>query len=106
LCLKFFEGKGYSEDFIKNTYNVLSAIKENGSFTVTENEDALCVSCPNNKNGCVFYEKVKRYDKAALSALGLKPGDTGDFNALNRDRARELIPGVCPDCEWYCICGK
>ena len=108
LCLRFFEGKGYSEEYINNAWNVLRTLRENGAFTVTAGPDALCTACPNlNQNGiCRWQEKVTRYDAAAAEKLELKDGGTYCFNAFSKTRAKELVPQICTDCEWAYICTK
>ena len=108
LCLQFFEGRGYSEDYVKNAWAALRALRENGGFTVTAGPDALCAACPNlNRNGlCRWQEKVERYDAAAAKMLGLNKGGTYDFNAFSKSRAKTLVPQICADCEWAYICTK
>jgi hypothetical protein len=107
LCLRFFEGKGYSTAFVNNTRAVLSRLEKDGRFTVVSGPDALCAACPHLAGGvCSQREKTDRYDTAAARFLGLRAGDAGDFAAFTKAGAAALQPRVCADCEWAEICAK
>ena len=108
LCLHFFEGKGYSDAYVQNARAVLNTLQAQGEFTVTAGPDALCRACPHlNENGlCRWQEKVLRFDAAAKTALGLQENAVYDFNAFSKERCRQCVPTVCPDCEWTYICTR
>ena len=110
LCAQFFEGKGYSEQFVAHMYGVLAELDRSVSVTLVDGCDAICASCPNNRDGvCETDEKVKAIDRRAIEAMGLLFGDTlpwRDLSALAKDRivAAEKLSAVCRDCEWIGIC--
>ena len=111
LCARFFVGKGYSEQFTAHMYGILSALKENGAVvTLTEDCDAICSGCPNNRNGvCETDAKVRAIDRRAIEEMGLHFGDTLPWRTLSENAAQRIIlPGklkaVCRDCEWIGLC--
>ncbi len=107
LCLRFFEGRGYSETFTENAWEVLDRLNADGYFNVTDGPDALCAACPNRRaGGCVWQRKIMRYDEAAASLLGLRGNETYSWSAFSKETAQTLIPAICPDCEWYGICAN
>jgi len=87
ICLNFFRGEGYSEDFIKNIYSVTGKQK----VEVIEGADEVCSKCPYLKeNRCSNYaeEIIMFQDKEALELLGVKPGMVVD---------RKIIAAKIPD---------
>lgn len=107
FCLRFFEGRGYSEAFVKNTYAVLDRLREEGRFTVVFGPDALCEACPNlHAGGCVWQNKIMRYDEAAASLLGVRENEAYLWSGFTKETAQTLIPAICADCEWYGLCAN
>src|SRR3989338_5500080 len=53
LCMRSFQGKGYSEEFVDNFYKVIDELKKNPLVKVVNKPDAICEKCPHNKNGCI-----------------------------------------------------
>ena len=107
LCLGFFRGKGYSEEFVHNMTRVAASLAaEDPVICLTPGPDALCRACPRRQgDGCADGEKPLRYDAAVLSLCGLEPGAYlrwSAFRALLRARVLEpgLLGEVCGDCQW------
>ena len=113
LCGEFFQGKGYSGEFVGNMSAVLDMLgREDPLITLTVGADRICCRCPNNMEGhCETEEKVTRYDNAVLNLCGLSDGDIlrwGEFRSLVREKiiSPGLLSQVCGDCMWFYICGK
>ena len=112
MCMRFFEGRGYSEAFTDRMRTVIATLSERPQTPVrlTASTDAICLRCPNNAGGtCTSSEKVRRYDEAVLSLCDLKAGDELPYAAFSeRVKARILNQGlretVCGDCEWDGVC--
>ena len=112
MCMRFFEGRGYSEAFTDRMRTVIATLSERPQTPVrlTASTDAICLRCPNNAGGaCTSSEKVRRYDEAVLSLCDLKAGDELPYAAFaERVKARILDQGlretVCGDCEWDGVC--
>lgn len=110
LCLAFFQGKGYSEEFVENMTRMKAALEANAPVRLTGGTDAICAACPNNQSGvCTAAEKVARYDREVLRRCGLNAGDTLPFRELEaRVQETILLPGkreeICGDCQWSSLC--
>ena len=111
LCIGFFEGKGYSERFVRHmTETIARLCAENPEITLVTHCDVLCDACPHNIGDvCESDEKVSHYDNAVLTLCGLSGGDTLRWSAF-RERVKAQIlrekklEAVCGDCMWYDIC--
>ena len=113
LCTAFFEGKGYSGDFVRNMANVIEMLeRENPEIILTVGEDIICANCPNNRTHiCDSSEKVAGYDNTVLEMCGLSAGDIvcwSDFRETVFEKIISLgrLCQVCGDCQWYHICGE
>lgn len=110
LCLHFFQGKGYSGDFVKNMAQKKAMLERNPLVRLTAQADEICRACPNNRCGqCESAEKVLRYDRQVLSRCGLTPGDVLSYRELEERVLKNiLLPGhredVCGDCQWTDLC--
>lgn len=90
MCIPRYRGNGYSEEFCENLNRIKKELKNN-HYTLVEECDDVCLSCPNNINGkCRDEEKVSRYDRMVKSAL-------------ENNRA-PLPKDICSDCSWFYIC--
>ncbi len=112
LCIAFFEGKGYDDNFVENMKSVIISLSQNPNVTLITDEDVICVACPNNINGlCNCIDKVDRYDKMVLSLCSL-PKDTvlpwETYKALVKEKIINagMLGTVCGDCQWAYICLK
>ena len=113
LCIHFFEGKGYSEDFTEHMSRIIEVLDgSDPDVTVTPSCDIICEKCPHNKLGiCEAEEKVRSIDSRVMSILGLSEGDTLSRSKLyelayNTIIARGRLKEVCRDCMWLGICDK
>lgn len=110
LCLHFFQGKGYSGEFIKNMTQKKALLEHNPLVRLTAQADEICRACPNNLSGrCESAEKVLRYDREVLSRCGFTPGDVLAYREVEeRVEKNILLPGrredICGDCQWTDLC--
>lgn len=107
LCTEFFEGKGYSNKFVKNMYDVISILENNPEIKITINRDVICSKCPRDCNS----GNAEAYDKRVLEYCNLHDGDIKKYNILKNKILSEileknLLSNVCGNCQWYEICGK
>ena len=97
LCAQFFEGKGYSEGFVKNMTAVLQDLGGDPSRPVRLwcEANVICAHCPHNCKGtCESGQKVRAYDTAVLRLCALREGDLlswGEYCA--RVTERIILPG-------------
>ena len=113
LCIRFYAGHGYSDAFNKKMREVISFLHTGATFTLTDGPDDLCESCP-NLNGvlCSTQEKVARYDRKTLAALGLRPGvsltypEAKDLTDSTVFQSQAAFDEICGDCEWQALCHR
>ncbi|MGN0376150.1 MAG: DUF1284 domain-containing protein [Suilimivivens sp.] len=112
MCLAFFEGKGYSSEFVKHMGEIKESLAENPVITVVVQTDDICSFCPNNENGiCTVEEKVAGYDSTVLSLCGLKPDALVNFKEFEKLVDEKILAAgrrreICGGCQWESICGK
>lgn len=110
LCLAFFEGKGYSDNFVNHMQSVLDELENNPVIQITAGCDLICNECPNLKGGvCATPDLVREYDNRVLSLCGLAENDIISWNDFSSLAAEKIIrdgkrEGVCGNCEWNEIC--
>ncbi len=113
ICLHFFDGEGYSEDFVENLRAVLNAAEDNDVEVITGADD-VCGKCPHFRNQrCQFNEtadeEVREMDAVALSLLKLAPGTKSEWKEI-----REILPvlfsqwynSYCAGCDWKRACER
>lgn len=110
LCIGFFEGKGYSEEFVSNMRQVISRLDDNAFIQLTIQTDVVCSRCPLDASGDCFAEKkAAGYDAALLRLTGLSDGEVLTWKELRRSVNEAVLScgklgTVCGDCRWYEIC--
>jgi hypothetical protein len=83
ICLNFFRGEGYSEEFIENLYAVIKKEK----IEIVTGADEVCRKCPYLKEGkCrnsdYTDEKIHIQDQEALRLLGFESGMIDDWKMI------------------------
>lgn len=114
LCMKFFIGEGYSNDFTKNMSNVISKIKEDPDCKIVlkSSKDVICEHCHyHGEFFCDSNEKVSRYDENVLEICGFESNVEYKFSFLNYTVNKNIIEkkilsSICSDCSWYSICSE
>lgn len=113
LCIQFFQGNGYSEEFVENMQGIVDALQKNPSVTLVSGADEVCRCCPNlmGERNCNAQEKVTAYDNAVLDLCLLQIGDSlrwEDFTATVKENILEknIRTSVCGDCQWTEMCSR
>lgn len=113
LCIRFFEGKGYSGEFTKHMAKIIKKLQEPGQLIVlADEEDEICGKCPNYlENGCRQKEKVKGYDERVLEMTGMSCGEKIDFRILWELVEKKIMEAgkfheICGGCSWAAICHR
>lgn len=111
MCLAFFRGKGYSDEFTEHMKEIQSRLKENPQVCILAQTDDICSACPNNRQGhCVTTGgNAAEYDRQVLLRCGLLEGEVMhflDFEKLVYEQI--LLPGkreeICGNCRWNGLC--
>ena len=110
MCLAFFKGKGYSDEFTKHMGRMKAALEENPKVCIINRTDDICGHCPNNKSGiCETADKVAGYDNKVLELCHLEPGAEMEWKVFE-DLVKSAVlykgkrKAVCGDCQWDSLC--
>jgi hypothetical protein len=78
ICLQFFRGEGYSEEFIENLGRTFTRLQTEPARIVA-GADVVCAACPNlgDDQRCADpgENAISALDEVALTALGVGLGD-------------------------------
>lgn len=108
ICLNFFRGEGYSDEFIRNIYSVIGK----QVVEVASGPDDVCSVCPHLKKGMCNNpdyadEMIRRQDSEALRLLGLRHGMAVSWKDIS-----DRLPGIieewkaqfCNGCGYRKVC--
>ncbi len=111
ICLHFFNGEGYNEEFIGNLKSTLSSASVDG-VNVISGVDDICSKCPYKKETFCRHtdtsdKEIRDMDSTALKLLDLSPGDL-----VNWEEIRRVLPSIfhewhrnyCSACDWKAAC--
>lgn len=110
MCMAYFVGRGYSEDFTAHMAAVLASMAPDTPVRLMSGADVVCGACPNHRGSvCRTAEKVARYDRAVLALCGLREGEVlpfGRFAGLVEEKilAAGRRGALCGDCQWDAVC--
>lgn len=111
LCLQFFEGKGYSEEFVENMMRVKQRLEqENPMVNIVEGIDDICVNCPNcNGKKCKDEESVQEHDLRVYAQVREEIGNCASWKEISNVIQKNIIGPekvreVCVRCQWSEIC--
>ena len=108
VCLYFFQGKGYSGEFVENMSRMKAILEKNPEISLMDSPDDICAACPNRlTENCA--EKASRYDREVLRRCGLSEGDTLPYRDFSENVIETILrPGdrrkICGDCQWSSLC--
>ncbi|MFW6022432.1 MAG: DUF1284 domain-containing protein [Halanaerobiaceae bacterium] len=111
ICTQFFNGHGYSFDFIENMKVIVDTIQNNPllSIKLTTSCDSICAFCPSyKKNKCIKSDNIIEKDKLIINLLRLKENEIMQASELGRI-TREFLSridliDICSKCQWFSIC--
>lgn len=108
MCLSFFQGKGYSGEFVENMSRMKAILAENPEIILMDGPDDICAACPNRQTETCA-EKASRYDREVLRRCGLSVGEWLPYREFSRKVIETILrPGVraeiCGDCQWSSLC--
>lgn len=108
VCLYFFQGKGYSGEFVENMSRMKAILEKNPEISLMDSPDDICAACPNRlTENCA--EKASRYDREVLRRCGLSVGERLPYREFSRKVIETILrPGkraeICGDCQWSSLC--
>ena len=108
MCLYFFQGRGYSGEFVENMGKMKAILEKNPEISLMDSPDDICAACPNRlTENCA--EKASRYDREVLRRCGLSVGERLPYRELSRKVIETILrPGlrgsICGGCQWSGLC--
>ena len=108
MCLHFFQGKGYSGEFVENMAKMKEILEENPGIILMDSPDDLCAACPNRLTETCS-EKASRYDREVLGRCGLTAGARLSWREFSRKVSEHVLrpekrEEICGDCQWSSLC--
>jgi soluble lytic murein transglycosylase-like protein len=110
LCTVGFEGKGYSDEFVREFQAIADRLRrepdgDSVKIRVVPQTDSICGPCPNRRETkCTSEDKIQALDRNHAAVLGLKPGDELTWGEAKRLLARKMTPAAfdsaCEPCGW------
>ena len=118
VCLQFFRGEGYSEEFVANLAGLLERVATEPALVVADADD-VCAACPElGADGlCASTtaggeDEIRRIDVLAFELLEIVPGDRITLAEARERLAADAI-GVghwravaCDGCAWESVCER
>lgn len=108
LCIQFFDGKGYSDEFTVHMRKIINSMTKEAMVKIIDGNDDICGKCPNLSEGiCVTQDKVCRYDRKVMEICGFHAGQVLTVKDFSETAKRDIIDKhrlkeVCGDCAWKC----
>ena len=108
VCLYFFQGKGYSGEFVENMSRMKAIPEKNPEISLKDSPDDICAACPNRlTENCA--EKASRYDREVLRRCGLSVGERLPYREFSRKVIETILrrgvrAEICGDCQWSSLC--
>ena len=112
LCMRGFQGLGYSETFVQKMTDVIDMFfnQPEKEVEIAAESDEICIACPHDCNNvCSKHddsdEEVKKQDHKVLDVLGVSPGTRKTIKELNtlvdeKINSFPVIKEICRECEW------
>jgi len=87
ICLQFFQGEGYSPQFVENLNRVIQKASSGTPIAVVEGADDVCVACPHIDDGRCAHKPdsentIRLLDEMALGLLGVEPYQSVNWNQM------------------------
>jgi len=111
VCLHFFEGEGYNEEFVENLKRVVRSSKDMG-VEVHCGADDICALCPYLDHARCHHgedadEGIGEMDRVALDLLNVSLGGKVRWAEIG-EKIPEIFPAwhraFCTSCSWKWAC--
>ncbi len=114
ICLHFFQGEGYSPQFVDNLKRIIKKASSGAQIAVTEDADDVCAACPHIADGQCAHKSdsektIRLLDEMALELLGVEPCQKVTWKQI-KDLTMAIpdymLSEFCRDCDWEKLCRK
>ncbi len=114
ICLHFFSGEGFSDEFVNNLKDLRKRLTEGETINTGNQADDVCKVCGYLRNEkCLYNEnadiEIVNMDKTAVTLLEVEQAANIKWQEINAK-----LPSIfktwymkyCIDCDWLDICKK
>ena len=111
MCLAYFKGEGYSNEFTRHMGEMLHRLEQGATVRLHCGGDAICAACPHLEGGACTSMNATIYDKGVLQACGLQEGAVLSFAAFTAQVEEKILSGgvrqsICGGCQWNPLCSN
>ncbi|NWF98049.1 MAG: DUF1284 domain-containing protein [Nitrospirae bacterium] len=114
VCLHFFSGESFSEEFISNLRDIKKRANEGETINTGYQADDICKMCVYLKNKkCLYSEnadiEIMNMDKTAMALLELKQNTNLKWQKISArlpSMFKDWYIKYCVECDWLNICRK
>jgi len=114
VCLHFFKGEGYTQEFICNLKNLVDRAEGGEEIEIVAGADEVCRLCPYLRGDCCGHkhdadEEVKKLDKMALDYLDEAIGNKVTWREVKEkvnSASQEWFTAFCKGCDWEKVCER
>jgi len=114
ICLHFFQGEGYSPNFVEQLNDVMRRARAGEPIVVVQGSDSVCIHCP-HLSGTICRStgtsdsEIREMDENALDLLAVKAGALVLWEEIER-KIFAVFPAwyrsYCGACEWRSACER
>jgi hypothetical protein len=117
ICLQFYRGQGYSDEFVANLDRVQSSAAETPA-TIVSGPDDVCAACPGlGADGTCQHPDTGEAEALRIDSLALQLVDAAIGETLSLSQARVRLSGdvdaqdrwraeSCASCVWESACSE
>jgi len=114
ICLPFFQGKGYSEEFVENLKNIMARAEKGEEIEVVGGADDICSACPSLKKGKCAHKngadlEISNLDNVAIAFLDVSKGEKLTWSSTKNkisSAPKEWLAAFCEGCDWEKVCNR
>ncbi|MCG0275477.1 MAG: DUF1284 domain-containing protein [Thermosediminibacteraceae bacterium] len=114
VCLHFFQGEGYSREFVNNLKKLVDRASSGEEIEVVDGPDDVCRVCPYlSGNRCAHKEgadeEIRQLDRDALNFLKVSSGQKVRWLELKekiKSAPEEWFSSFCKGCDWKSVCDR
>ena len=110
LCMRYFQGKGYSKEFIRNFYFVLKKLPGE-KIRVVNSVDVICEKCPHNDDSVCKKKKDSERKTRQMDNRLIKTAKISLEKEYLYSKLKDLVKNIkakdfCKGCEWKKDCNN
>lgn len=111
ICLHFFQGEGYSQEFVDNLQQVVTRAEKGDEIEIVAGSDDVCRLCPSMSDDTCAHddEEIRKLDRISLKRLEMTVGDRTfwhDIKSKLQSAPEGWLDAFCEGCYWEDVCGK